>query len=97
MIRRPPRSTLFPYTTLFRSIEFSSWLGLVTAPGTPRRIVDRLNREVHATLTFPDVQQRLADGGSVSLPSTSQEYRDRVEREIARWRRVISAAGIKQD
>jgi tripartite-type tricarboxylate transporter receptor subunit TctC len=78
-------------------IEFSSWLGLVTAPGTPRRIVDRLNREVHATLTFPDVQQRLADGGSVSLPSTSQEYRDRVEREIARWRRVISAAGIKQD
>src|SRR5258708_24760504 len=23
MIRRPPRSTLFPYTTLFRSIRFS--------------------------------------------------------------------------
>src|SRR2546429_7148654 len=27
MIRRPPRSTLFPYTTLFRSDETSSWLG----------------------------------------------------------------------
>src|SRR6266704_5867912 len=25
MIRRPPRSTLFPYTTLFRSVDFSSW------------------------------------------------------------------------
>src|SRR5258708_20392034 len=27
MIRRPPRSTLFPYTTLFRSIEFQLWHG----------------------------------------------------------------------
>src|SRR2546422_4016296 len=27
MIRRPPRSTLFPYTTLFRSIVYSSYLG----------------------------------------------------------------------
>src|SRR5258707_11427372 len=26
MIRRPPRSTLFPYTTLFRSVNFQSWL-----------------------------------------------------------------------
>src|SRR3712207_6886354 len=27
MIRRPPRSTLFPYTTLFRSVGFEGWLG----------------------------------------------------------------------
>src|SRR3989442_4523519 len=26
MIRRPPRSTLFPYTTLFRSVRYSTWL-----------------------------------------------------------------------
>src|SRR5256885_10961818 len=28
MIRRPPRSTLFPYTTLFRSRSYADWLGL---------------------------------------------------------------------
>src|SRR5438309_1351925 len=29
MIRRPPRSTLFPYTTLFRSFPaFAAWMGL---------------------------------------------------------------------
>src|SRR5258708_25501959 len=27
MIRRPPRSTLFPYTTLFRSLAIGAWLG----------------------------------------------------------------------
>src|SRR3712207_7289698 len=33
MIRRPPRSTLFPYTTLFRSLVFSWWGA--TQPGSP--------------------------------------------------------------
>src|SRR2546426_9274212 len=47
MIRRPPRSTLFPYTTLFRSApEQAAWL-----PDSPRRIsetmVDRL-ADLHA-------------------------------------------------
>src|SRR5258708_27618888 len=32
MIRRPPRSTLFPYTTLFRSIINASWGDYLTAP-----------------------------------------------------------------
>src|SRR3712207_8556129 len=33
MIRRPPRSTLFPYTTLFRSVLFAAALVLLLAPG----------------------------------------------------------------
>src|SRR5256885_16992025 len=36
MIRRPPRSTLFPYTTLFRSAEHSHVLSLIV----PRRLGD---------------------------------------------------------
>src|SRR5258707_4338878 len=34
MIRRPPRSTLFPYTTLFRSWLRRATLVLVALPGT---------------------------------------------------------------
>src|SRR2546429_6854560 len=34
MIRRPPRSTLFPYTTLFRSPDGGTWLALSSADGT---------------------------------------------------------------
>ena len=76
-------------------IEFMSWLGLVMPPGTPSAIVNRMNQEVRQVLAMPDVQARLTDGGNVAIPSTPQEYRERVEREIARWRRVIAAAGIK--
>jgi tripartite-type tricarboxylate transporter receptor subunit TctC len=78
-------------------IEFMSWLGLVMAPGTPPPVVDRLNQEVHRALTLPDVQARLVEGGNVAIPSTPQQYRERVEREIARWSKVITAAGIKAE
>src|SRR2546430_5114677 len=39
MIRRPPRSTLFPYTTLFRSHELRSLLGDLAPPGLEVRLV----------------------------------------------------------
>jgi tripartite-type tricarboxylate transporter receptor subunit TctC len=78
-------------------IEFMSWLGLVMAPGTPRPVVDRLNQEVRRALTLPEVQARLVEGGNIAIPSTPEDYRNRVEREIARWSRVIAAAGIKEE
>src|SRR5687768_18303600 len=43
MIRRPPRSTLFPYTTLFRSQGNPSFIGVDAAAPLFFRIVDALN------------------------------------------------------
>src|SRR5260221_9980287 len=40
MIRRPPRSTLFPYTTLFRSLD---WLDIVFSPSFPYRLAHMVN------------------------------------------------------
>src|ERR1039458_3350001 len=47
MIRRPPRSTLFPYTTLFRSQYHSLCPRL--APGSARRGELRLRSEEHTS------------------------------------------------
>src|SRR5215203_7126547 len=54
MIRRPPRSTLFPYTTLFRSRRGSSWCGRAPRPpAAPRRDrkSTRLNSS-HANISY---------------------------------------------
>src|SRR5438093_6632078 len=46
MIRRPPRSTLFPYTTLFRSLAgaylnaLSDFMGMLLLPSVPSLVVD---------------------------------------------------------
>src|SRR2546427_7962638 len=51
MIRRPPRSTLFPYTTLFRSLSWGAGCAVqhcVLAAGVPRRVPFRVTREPSA-------------------------------------------------
>jgi len=77
-------------------IEVSSWLGLAVAPGTPRAIVDRLNREVRAIVELPDVRQRFADLGGVPAPSSPEEMRERIERELVRWKRVVDIKQIER-
>src|SRR5256885_11306245 len=63
MIRRPPRSTLFPYTTLFRSIR-----GLVGVVGLddiePAVAVVVANSHTHAALRRPILIKRAAELGS---------------------------------
>src|SRR3712207_8301769 len=79
MIRRPPRSTLFPYTTLFRSDELAAPPAEMLAAAT--RIADllldvqtRVNAQIDAALTesLPEVARRLgvADDAAVDRKST---------------------------
>src|SRR3712207_7783568 len=75
MIRRPPRSTLFPYTTLFRSPGRID-LGLGRAPGTDPLTTRALRRErLMAAEMFP---QDVLELQSYFRPSTpGQAVRDR--------------------
>lgn len=80
---------------LVPGVTFMSWLGYAMAPKTPPTIVERMNAEIRHALALADVQKKLVDGGNVATPSTPQEFRALVGREIEIWRRVIAAAGIK--
>src|SRR3712207_9153429 len=70
MIRRPPRSTLFPYTTLFRSLFFEP--GDACARVLETR-VGRIGVQVCYDLYFPEVARGLALAGAeiVALPTNS--------------------------
>ena len=57
---------------------------------------DRLNREVRAIVELPEVQRRLAELGGVPSPSTPEEMRERIEREIAKWKRVVELKKIER-
>lgn len=83
-------------TESLAGVEFSSWLGLATSPGTPAAVIERLNRETRAVLADAEMRQRLAELGGEPSPSTPAEMRARVEREIARWARVVEARKIER-
>jgi tripartite-type tricarboxylate transporter receptor subunit TctC len=69
--------------------------GLVAPAGTPRAIVERLNKELRVALAAEDVRARLATDGAEVLPSTPQEYAADIDREETTWSKVVSALGLK--
>ncbi len=77
-------------------VEFSSWLGVAVAPGTPRPVIELLNRELRAILSEDETRKRFADFGGVPAPSSPGAMRERVEREIVRWQRVLETRGIER-
>ena len=98
-ITSPKRYRLMPDAPIVAEtlpgVEYMSWLGLVTAPGTPRPIVDRLNAEIRRALDLPDVKQRLAEGGNIPTPTTPEEMGRQIEDEIGRWKKIVDVNNIK--
>jgi tripartite-type tricarboxylate transporter receptor subunit TctC len=94
--RHPAMPELETISETLPGVEMNSWLGLAVPAATPRAIVDRLNREVRLILEIPDVRQRLADLSGVPTPSSPEEMRALVEREIARWKRVVELKNIER-
>jgi tripartite-type tricarboxylate transporter receptor subunit TctC len=76
-------------------VHYMSWLGMATAPHTPRPIVDRLNAELHHALALPDVIARLKEGGNIGMPTTPEQMRQQITDEIAAWKQLIEANHIK--
>ena len=76
--------------------EVMSWLGLAAPGGTTRPIVERLNREVRAILELPEIRDKLAIVGNIPMPSTPEQMQDYIERDAARWSRIVDIKGIEK-
>lgn len=74
-------------------VEF--WYGLLAPAGTPRAVVDRLNRELRGILVEPEIKARLMQLGSVPAPSTPEELGLRIKSELAQYAGIVRASGAK--
>ena len=72
----------------------TSWYGLCAPAGVPQPILAKLNTDLVKVLNMPDTQQRLAEQGIDVAPTTPEYFAEFVRSEIAKWARVIKAAGI---
>lgn len=75
--------------------EMTTWQGLFVPVGTPRPVVDRLNRELNAVLAEPEVVRRITESGLQVVPTTPEDFRKTVVRDYERYGQLIRAAGIK--
>jgi len=77
--------------------DVSLLFAVVMPPGTPKPIVDRLNREINAFMATPDVKKVLAAQAIHVTSGTPDQLRERIAREIALWRGIAQKAGIKPE
>ena len=96
------RSTLNPeWPTLqqegVKEVDASNWTALFAPKGTPQPVIDKLNAEVVNILNMPDVKERFAGGGVVTIPSSAAELDARVKQEAERFRAIVQKANIRPD
>ncbi|MBW8270398.1 tripartite tricarboxylate transporter substrate binding protein [Caldovatus aquaticus] len=71
------------------------WFGLVAPAGTPAPVVARLAAAARTALADPETARQLAAQGFDILPGGPEELRALIAAEIAKWARVIEAAGAR--
>lgn len=79
-----------------RGYEASAWNGVAVPAKTPKAIVDRLNREINAMVSMPQVKQRLQELDVDARGSDSRSFHDLLVADIAKWKRVVDKANIER-
>ena len=76
--------------------DLETMQGVFVPKGTPRDIVDRLQKEIAAIVALPDMKAKMQPLGFEPEGSSSADFATYVKEEIAKWKKAIAAAKIKQ-
>jgi tripartite-type tricarboxylate transporter receptor subunit TctC len=79
------------------NVSMSQWYAMFAPAKTPKAVVTRLNAEMNAVLADKGVQKRMEDQGAEVETSTPEQLKTLVQKEVARWKAVVSAAKIKAE
>ncbi len=79
----------------FKGLEAIQWVGVLTTAGTPRPVIDRLNKEINRIIQLPDVVAVLDKQGVAPTGGTPEEFQALITREINQWRDIAREANIK--
>jgi len=75
--------------------EAVQYYGLAAPAGTPRAIIERLNKELRTILASDEMRKRLTADGSDPAPGTPEEYAANIKREEAKWATLVQKLGLK--
>ena len=79
------------------NVNMSQWYALFAPAKTPKAVIDRLNRELNSVLADKAVQKKIEDQGAEVEPGTPEQLKTLVQKEVLRWKGVVSAAKIKAE
>ena len=96
------RSQAFPETPTMEEagvpgVVSVAWFGIHAPLGTPRPIINRIHAEAVKVVREPSIRDRFLAESAEPVGSTLEEFTKFVENEVAKWTRVVKAAGIKAE
>ena len=99
-ITGPGRSAAMPDVSTFaeqgyKGFELPVWVAAYAPAGTPKPIVERLQREIATVIRLPDVQPRLIDMGQTPLGNTPEAFAEAFAKDAPVWIDYIKASGAK--
>jgi len=74
--------------------DAENWWGIVAPAGLPKPIVEKLHKEIQATLESPDLKAQFAREGAQTLDMSSAEFAKYIQSEIDKWGRVVKEGNI---
>ncbi len=77
--------------------DSTSWNAIFAPAGTPRDVVDRLNREIRAILESPETRRFFTEQGAEAGGGTPAELAEFVRAETTKWQKVVKDSGAKVD
>lgn len=101
-VTSPKRSPAMPdlpsiAETGIAGYEVTNWYGVLAPVATRKPVIEKLNRGIVEALRTPDLTERLQKDGVEPIGSAPAEFQKHIHAEIAKWERVVAAAGIKAD
>ena len=77
--------------------EVTNWWGIVVPAGTPRSVIDRLNKDLTAIVASPETKKRFETEGAEPLSMSPEEVGRFITAETVKWARVVKDAGIRAE
>lgn len=97
--QRSPLAPQLPTIAEAGVADFQSvgWYAVLAPKGTPKPVVERLNKELIAILAEPETRTRMAAQAIIPGGSSPEALQKWIVEDTERWRKVIHEAGIKAD
>ncbi len=96
----PQRSAAMPDLATFTeqgvpNVDLAIWVGAYAPAGTPRPIIERLQRELKAVINLPEVREKMVAQGQTPVGNTPEEFVANVRADYPKWETLIKASGAK--
>ncbi len=73
--------------------EATIWLGIMAPKGTPPELVNKLNAEIAKVVATPKIRDAWAQQGAVPMTMTPAAFGDFLEKDIAKWAKIVKISG----